>query len=1072
MCKGTKRSLKKSSILVVAFIMLLAAGTLVLVSCSSGVDISEADRVLTSFGLAWPASFAYTCLSAVPVNVTVSALDQNGAVMSWDGVVDILATNADVTVDPDSVEIAAGTVSVSLVFDTTGTTDQDTTVKIRYGNTVTEIPGTLTVQKVLDVYQLTVTNDGYGTTDPSGTIEVTHGVATNITATPSELFALENVFEEWTIPSGSGAAFGNSDAASTTVTLTGGDATVRANFDQTDAVFPSFTVQAGNRLATLQWDDVPLAESYDLFYTADESTPSDSNGTRVTDVTSPHEVEGLDNGVLYTFRIRAESAEGTRDWSGNRTAIPLSATALAPRVEVGYRELSLVWKELPGTSEYVVERATSKVGSYSTVATSADITVDGRFYTYTDSGLQKGQGYFYRVSPDMDGSVRSAPVFGEPSPFPDGGARLVASCQTHADGNYSYSHDVAVSGDYAYVADGQTGNPTEPGLKVVYIGDPESVDDDSVVGSCSLTAPRGVAVSGNFAYVAALNEDLVVIDISDPENVTDDSYDVELTCNFTGTAYDVVVDGDYAYVAADTGGLQIVDINPASGTYLDVVGSCATTNAYGVAVSGNYAYVADLSGGLKVINIATPTEVTNDSVVGICEQPTNAQKVAVKNNYAYVTNSNSGLTIVNVTDAWADNPSTPLETYYTCDTYQARDITINGYLAYVADYLEGIKIIDITNPAESSVKGSLDTSAAVGIAVSGGYAYVADSSSNLKIMDVQSPANATGASVVATCPTTQGNGVTVYGDYAYIADGAGGLQIIDISSPSEVDESSVVGTCAWDLPYTPDAKDVLVLGDYAYVADRNSGVVIIDISDPESVTNDSFITTCKTGNVENNYAYDIVIQGDYAFVSDYGVELAIVDVSDPESVTDGSLVATCETETGYGTRLSLEGDYAFVGRAFGGIVAVDVSDPESVDPFESVEEECTDVYVYDIVTRGSWAFVPDGGDGLAVVDISNPLSPMSQVANCTTSHDVNNAYRVFLSGNWAIVANPQATGTTAGLAFIDVSNPALLTDASRVGLYPLTWASANPRDVAVRGRYAYIADYDNGLKVIELSPEE
>jgi len=78
----------------------------------------------------------------------------------------------------------------------------------------------------LTVYVLTITNDGNGTTVPSGSVDCNHGVAINIEATPEGPYSFMN----WTITSGSSVTFGNANSASTTVTLTDGDATIQANF--------------------------------------------------------------------------------------------------------------------------------------------------------------------------------------------------------------------------------------------------------------------------------------------------------------------------------------------------------------------------------------------------------------------------------------------------------------------------------------------------------------------------------------------------------------------------------------------------------------------------------------------------------------------------------------------------------------------------------------------------------------------------------------------------------------------------------------------------------------------------
>ena len=76
-------------------------------------------------------------------------------------------------------------------------------------------------------YTLTVISGGNGSTTPSGNVTVDHGSAKNISATPATGYQFVN----WTVVSGTGATFGNANSANTTVTLTGGDATIQANFE-------------------------------------------------------------------------------------------------------------------------------------------------------------------------------------------------------------------------------------------------------------------------------------------------------------------------------------------------------------------------------------------------------------------------------------------------------------------------------------------------------------------------------------------------------------------------------------------------------------------------------------------------------------------------------------------------------------------------------------------------------------------------------------------------------------------------------------------------------------------------
>ena len=102
------------------------------------------------------------------------------------------------------------------------------------------------------------------------------------------------------------------------------------------------------------------------------------------------------------------------------------------------------------------------------------------------------------------------------------------------------------------------------------------------------------------------------------------------SCDTPSEAYGVAVSGDYAYVADVYSGLQVIDIGTPGSP--EIVGSIDTPGyAWGVAVSGDYAYVADYSSGLQVIDISTPGSPV---IVGSIDTPGRARGVAVSGDYA------------------------------------------------------------------------------------------------------------------------------------------------------------------------------------------------------------------------------------------------------------------------------------------------------------------------------------------------------------------------------------------------------------------------------------------------------
>ena len=94
---------------------------------------------------------------------------------------------------------------------------------------------------------------------------------------------------------------------------------------------------------------------------------------------------------------------------------------------------------------------------------------------------------------------------------------------------------VAAVADFVYVASDR--------LHVFSVADPSHPAE---IGSSSDTfaTPRGLAVSGGYAYVACDTEGLRVISLADPTHPTDVArYDMP------GIAYDVKAVADYAYAA-------------------------------------------------------------------------------------------------------------------------------------------------------------------------------------------------------------------------------------------------------------------------------------------------------------------------------------------------------------------------------------------------------------------------------------------------------------------------------------------------------------------------------------------
>ena len=129
----------------------------------------------------------------------------------------------------------------------------------------------------------------------------------------------------------------------------------------------------------------------------------------------------------------------------------------------------------------------------------------------------------------------------------------------------------------------------------------------ALVGECDTSGyAEDVAVAGNKAYVADGDTGLQIVDISNPRQPTGMG-----VSQIPGKAMGVAMVGDMAYVAGNGGGLSLVDISdPLTPTLVEFYNTPGFARQ--VAVDDNYAYVADGSGGLLLFEIASRSSTANN----------------------------------------------------------------------------------------------------------------------------------------------------------------------------------------------------------------------------------------------------------------------------------------------------------------------------------------------------------------------------------------------------------------------------------------------------------------------------
>jgi hypothetical protein len=506
-----------------------------------------------------------------------------------------------------------------------------------------------------------------------------------------------------------------------------------------------------------------------------------------------------------------------------------------------------------------------------------------------------------------------------------------------------------------------------------------------------------VHLNGSFAYLAAYDVGLMIVNIADPAHPALVSVGVDIdnpNISSQYSAVDVAVLGNYAYLVTDTLGLQIVDVsNPA---FPQTAGYYMTSkySTYRVRINGGFAFVVDNLQGLLILDLANPIKPIQAGIYPAY----NARDVFVAGNYAYLI-ANYDLRIVDVS-----KPGQPLEVgIYTRGETITR-VTVSGDYAYISEILGNLLVVNISKPDGPILAGSTGyPGETADLSYAGGYVFVAARFSGLHIIDVRDPLHPV-ESEGFQAPIDP-RAIYVNGDYAYLADndlkisklsgpvtptqvgqadsiygptdvfaagnyaypvGHIGLKVVDVSNPAA---PSVVGD------YLPPGHEVVmavfVNGNYAYLATQDADLTfsdslrIVNISNPPAPIE---IGSIKIGKS----LIDVSVSGNYAYMTAfYQPSLWIVDVSKPSAPK----LAGIYNAIWYPQEVQIQGQYAYICAGDGSFRILDVSNP--VAPVEvgayvlPVETPLLKMFV-----SGTKAYLSSYGGGVTVVDVSDPTHPV------------------------------------------------------------------------------------------------
>jgi hypothetical protein len=541
--------------------------------------------------------------------------------------------------------------------------------------------------------------------------------------------------------------------------------------------------------------------------------------------------------------------------------------------------------------------------------------------------------------------------------------------------------DIEIADGLAYVVANERTHPdASPTLSILDLSNPTAPVE---IGS--FDTPRGaddVEVVGGLAYITddAFAGKMRIIDVSDPTAPIEiGSFDTVYK------AADVEVVGSFAYLLDQL--CVPRDPNPDHcGSVFRVLD--VSNPALPVQISERYiSFWTDIeavegvvySAGedLEIIDVSNPASPVTVAILPSLY----AEAIEVVGGLLYAasiwpkfdlsTGDWYGLEVIDVMD-----PSNPFKVGHSSGT--GRSIEIAGDFAYLGDL--GVTVVDISNPAAPSRRGSVISSSepSFALAVFGGHAYhVQHDRVDIVDLSVRDTPVEVGWTVLENpnAPPASVNDVEVSDDIAYLAigedrgweDSEKGLRTMDVSDPTA--PSLLGGIDTADV-----ALDVELAGGLAFVAAGTDGLRVFDVANPSApVAAGALALPGSTAKLE--------LVGTTAYVVDRGIHrvairtLRVIDVSNAATPVElGAVELTNSYAPCRIAGVAIAENLAYV--TCSGLYIVDISDP--AQPALIFAERSVSSSESSIDVDGDLAYIGDNWfSALSVYDVSDPTQPVA-----------------------------------------------------------------------------------------------
>lgn len=376
-------------------------------------------------------------------------------------------------------------------------------------------------------------------------------------------------------------------------------------------------------------------------------------------------------------------------------------------------------------------------------------------------------------------------------------------------------------------------------------------------------------------------------------------------------------------------------------------------------------------------------------------------------------------------------------------TAPVRSIRSMGNYVYFSEVHESFsyfKVAEITSPSNPVVVDSFMTAGLItDFDLNQNYAYLsmADNEFGLRILDISNPAD---IKEVVFLEGTEANGTYYRDNFLYVADG-GGLKVYDVSRPDTLN-------FVWSYSVSNmDGFDVFVLGNLVYLAVPKSGLHLLHKTTHNL---EGLFPSPEIG-------FGVSVKENYAYITDTRGFIAL-DVSNPQNPVEvDTLAGSGNSEFGGG--ITILGNYAYFADAHNGLRIIDLSDPSNLreidtffqDRIFAVRSALKDTLVY--LASGNWEQPGDFDNGVYILrnDFATSVreTPGPSPQSFVLKQNYPNPFNPITTIEFVLLRNCHVMLQVLDVLGKEVAT--LVSDRLSAGTHKISW---NTRGVA-NGIYLY-----------------